>query len=313
MKQSQPLRIESSKFASFGTSRTVKSRLWFINNIRLEQRVLGFLAKYREKYNVRLYGMVFSGSHYHLLTHFTDCNRAIFYRDFNARAAEAVRSLILKFPGGRVFARRYAEQAVPTNEDIFERFFYCALQPVLAGLCRRISDYPGYNSFYDAIQGKVRKIELINWAKYRQVKRYNVKVHPTDFITQYQLFYERLPGFEDLSQAEYAKMMLAELRKRTAKIVTELERKGHKFATKAQLRKVSAGKAAKNPKVSQRHSKRPLVLTACRKAKQNFLNWYFSIYYRYKSAVEKYVAGDVSVEFPPGTYRPPLCMVPVST
>ena len=91
MPQSQPLRIENPHFGSFGTCRTIQSRLWFINNPRLEDRCLGYLAKYRQKYGAKLYGFVFSGSHFHALMQFPDSNRASFYRDLNARAAEAVR------------------------------------------------------------------------------------------------------------------------------------------------------------------------------------------------------------------------------
>jgi len=314
MKQSQPLRIESKDFASFGTSRAVKSRLLFVNNERLERRVLGYLSKYAKQHRLRMFAMVFSGSHYHLLNYFTECNRAVFYRDFNARIAEAVRALVPSFPGGKAFERRYAEQAVPTDQDIIERFWYCTLQAVQAGLCRRISDYPGYNSFYDAISGKVRVFEVINWSRYHQVKRYNPSVTPRDFVTIYELAYERLPGYEHLSQKDYEKKMLAELTRRTKAIVAKWEKeKGHVFMTKAQLKKVCPSSPAKKPKVSKRNSHRPLVLTLCAKARKNFLEWYFSIFYRYKKAVQRYMAGDMNAEFPPGTYRPPLYLTPVSS
>ncbi len=310
MKQSQPLRIESSEFASFGTSRTARSHLWFVNNQTLERRILGFLAKYREKYRIPLYAMVFSGSHYHLLTRFPECNRAMFYRDFNARIAEAVRSLVRSFGGGQVFARRYAEQAVPTNQDILERFFYCALQPVMTGLCRSISDYPGYNSFYDAIYGRVRKIKVIEFSRYQQAKRYRRNARPDEYSVEYELRYERLPGFEHLTQKEYARVMLAEIQKRTAKIVAAWERKGHVYMTKTKLRNVSPSSTAKRPKISTRLTFRPLVLTSSQRARKLFLSWYFDIYKKYKKAVARYTNGDTAVIFPPGTYRPPLYMTP---
>jgi len=313
VKQSQPLRIESKDFASFGTSRTVKSRLLFANNQRLEKRVLGYLAKYKKRHRMQLYSMVFSGSHYHLLNRFLECNRAAFYRDFNARIAEAVKALVPCFPGGKTFERRYSEQAIPRDKDIVERFWYCALQAVYAGLCRRISDYPGYNSFYDAIYGRTKTFEVVDWSKYRQVKRYRPEAKPQDFTIVYELNYERLPGFEYMSQKQYAHFMLAELAKRTKAIVVEWQKKGHVFMTKAQLKKVSASRTAKKPKISNRYSHRPLVLTSCAVTKQNFLQWYFSIYYRYKKAVQAYLAGNTNADFPPGTYRPPLYLTPASS
>ena len=48
--------------------------------------------------------------------------------------------------------------------DIEEQFFYTVLQPVQDGLVPNINEYPGYNCFEDAIQGKERVFKVINWA-----------------------------------------------------------------------------------------------------------------------------------------------------
>ena len=105
--------------------------------------------------------------------------------------------------------------------------------------------------------------------------------------------------------------MLEKLEEKRLKIVKEFKKKGHVFMTKAKLKSVSPLSFAKNPKKSSRFTKRPLVLTKCSEARKAFLEWYFSIYYQYKEACRKYLAGVVDVEFPIGTYRPPgLCCSP---
>ena len=147
MKRSQPLRIEDETMSSFITSRTINSRLWFVSNKRFEQRVLGYIAKAQQIHAVIVYAVVFQGNHVHILALFPKGNRGSFMRDVNARTAEAVKYTVAEFEGGPVFERRYSEQGVVTNPSITDRFFYCALQPVNAGLCQRISEYPGYNSF----------------------------------------------------------------------------------------------------------------------------------------------------------------------
>lgn len=139
MGQSQPLRIENPRLGSFGTSKTINGRLWFVNNRPLEERILGYLAKYREKHEVTLYAFVLQGNHSHVTAQFPKCNRAAFYRDLNARTAEAVRKEVPEFLGGPLFKRRYCEQALPTELDLEHYFFYCALQPVKSALCPRIS------------------------------------------------------------------------------------------------------------------------------------------------------------------------------
>ena len=100
----QELRIESPDSHKLITSRTVQSRLWFINNKSLEDEVLGYLAKYQEKYSVILHAFIFQGNHYHLLASYPKCNRAQFMRDFNARFAECTKRHVSEFGEGALFA-----------------------------------------------------------------------------------------------------------------------------------------------------------------------------------------------------------------
>ncbi len=303
--QSQPLRIEAPQYGSFGTCRTVQSRLWFVNNPRLEQQILGHLTRYREKYRIKLYAFVFQGNHYHPLTQFPYRNRTPFYRDLNARAAESVRLHVKDFQGGPLLARRYSEQALPRQEDIEGEFFYCALQPVHANLTENPFDYPAYNSFLDAINGVEREFKVIDWGKYNAAKRYNRNVSLEDYTTVYKLKYDRLPGYEHLSQEEYKRLMLKKLRTRLVNLLEEKRSQGVKFANKEALKHQKPGSLPKNTKKSTRYSYRPLVLCSCPDAKKEFLEWYFSVYAVYKEASKRYLAGEENVVFPEGTYKPP--------
>lgn len=299
--------METPDIASLGTSRTINSLLWFVNNPILTDNMLGYLAKYQDKHQVKLYAFNIQGNHYHLNAQFPNSNRSAFYRDFNARTAEAVRIDVHQFPGGPVFARRFSAQVLLLPEDVEDYFFYCALQPVQAGLCARLSDYPGYNSFHDAIHDIRRKRKVVNWAKYKAHKRYNPNVSIAEFTVEYELRYSRLPGYEHLSQKEYARQMLEKLEKRRIALVTKMKQEGHRFLTKEELRKILPGTAPHNTKKGTR---RPIVLSVSPEAKQKFLEWYFGIVASYRLASKKYLAGDPLVEFPPYTYKPPGPYVP---
>lgn len=305
MSQSQPLRIEDPELGSFGTARTINSRLWFVNNPGLEERILGFLAKYREKHQITLYSFVMQGNHFHCTAKFPNCNRAAFYRDLNARTAEAVRYFVPSFPGGPLFERRYSEQALPGPEDIEEQFFYSALQPVYSGLVQKASEYPAYNSFKDAITGKVRRVKLLDGTAYSEALRRDPTARIKDFYRYFTLKYERLPGYEHLSQKEYRKLMLEKYEKRRAEKVNELLSKGHRFLDKELLLKTSPGALPKNTKKSKRYDKRPLVLTKCVERRKEFLSRYFSVFEHYKKSCKAYLRGDIFAIFPPRTYRPP--------
>ncbi len=106
--------------------------------------------------------------------------------------------------------------------------------------------------------------------------------------------------------------MLKKLEERRQVILERWAKVGHVFLTKAELKKVKPGSFPKHTKKSDRHDKRPLVLTRCPIAKQAFLDWYFSIYHAHKEACKRYRAGEFGVEFPPRTYRPPGVAIAVT-
>jgi hypothetical protein len=146
----------------------------------------------------------------------------------------------------------------------------------------------------------------MNWTKYYEAKRWGKQVRKIDYLETYTLEYKRLPGYEHLSQKEYAHLMMQKLEERRLKIVEERYQEGKGFAGRAVLQAMTPGDLPKRTKTSTRTSHRPRVLCVCPVRRSEVLDWYFSIYFHYKEASESYRGGAVDVVFPPGTYRPML-------
>ena len=113
-------RIESSEHTSFNTIRCKNSRLWFVNNPKLEKQCLAYTAKYAAVHNVELYAMAIEGSHIHDLADFPDLNRADFMRDRNSVTAKLVIKYCEDHEGGRVFERRYSAEILFQNKEDIE-------------------------------------------------------------------------------------------------------------------------------------------------------------------------------------------------
>ena len=303
-------RIESKDKASFVTTRTRNSELWFANNPQVEEFTLGLLAKLIDRYRIKLYAFSLEGSHHHEPAHFPYENRADFTRDFNSGIARAVDRFTPNYPGGRLWGRRYSAEIIASDRDIERQFFYTVLQPVSDGLVPRISEYPFYNCFHDAVCGIKRIYKVINWGKYNAAKRYSPNLHPKDFTETYELPYERLPGYEELSQHEYRVLMGKKLEEHRQEIIRKREAEG-KFTSlgREALLGTTPGKRAKSPKRSTIRTHRARVLSACNERRALARVWYFSIYFEYRKASRRYLAGELDVEFPPGTYRPPSWQV----
>lgn len=297
-------RIESEEMASFLTARSRNSELWFVNNAHLEGAVLGYAAKYAKVYGVQLYALAVEGNHIQGPALFPRGNRANFMRDFSACVARAVTRHTPEYPGGKFWGRRYSAEFLPGPEDIEEYFFYTVLQPVKDGLVENLSDYPGYNCFHDAVWGIKRIFKVVNWSKYNALKRYSPNLRVEDFIEKVSLEYQRLPGYEHLSQKQYARLMNKKLESRRKKLVAERYNHGKGFVGRRKLLLTKRGARPKSTKTSTLTSHRPRVLSVCNQRRAECKAWYFDIYFSYKEASKEYRAGNLTVKFPEGTYRP---------
>ena len=185
-----------------------------------------------------------------------------------------------------------------------EYFFYTVLQQVQDGLVERISDYPGYNCFHDAIWGVKREYKVVNWGKYNAARRFKTDTPIKDYITVVTLEYDRLPGYEHLSRREYAVLMQKKLEERRARIVEKRRSEGRGFAGRENLLRVARGARPENTKTSTRFSHRPRVLCVCPKRRREHLTRYFETYRAYKAASREYRSGNLNAVFPEGTYKP---------
>ncbi len=301
-------RIESTEIASFQTTRTRGSELWFVNNPPLERAILGFAAKFAQRYGVKLYAFAIEGNHIHFPALFPRANRAQFMRDFNSSVARAVPHYQREYRGGNVWGRRYSAEYLPEAGDIEREFFYTVLQPVQDGLVDNIRKYRGYNCFEDAIWGRVRRFKVVRWKEYRDALRWDPKLSPKDFTDEVELKFERLPGYEEFSQEEYVRCMREKLRVRTAEIVAA--RNGKPTAGAENLAQTKPGAKPYRTKTSTASTHRARVLSDDPERRARGRAWYFSIYFSYQGSSARYRAGEKDVVFPAGTYKPSVFTVP---
>ncbi|HMP47760.1 MAG TPA: hypothetical protein PKA63_03705 [Oligoflexia bacterium] len=311
---SYPPRIETTEYASFNTIRCKHSRLWFVNNEKLEESILAYTAKYVSTYKVVLYALAIEGNHIHDLSEFPALNRSDFMRDRNSVIGKLVPKYNLKHDGGGTFERRYSAELVPKHvDDIEDRFFYTVLQPIQDGLVQRLSDYPLYNCFHDAIWGLKRKFKVTDWTNYNRARRSNPGIAIKLFQTEYVLEYERIPGYEHLSQRQYALLMQKKYEERRIRIVEKRLSGGKGFLGPERLKQILSGSIPSTTKKSERYSYRPRVLSVCPERRGMGKEFYFSNYEMFKYASDKFRKGDLLFEFPSGMYRPSCRPPPVMT
>jgi hypothetical protein len=228
-------------------------------------------------------------------------------RDFNSTVARAVTRYQKDYSGGRLWARRYSADFLAGDDSVEDYFFYTVLQPVKDGLVDDIKDYPGYNCFEDAITGQARKYKVVKWKQYNDAKRWNPEVSIEEFTEYCTLRYSRLPGYEHLSKAEYEALMRTKLKERTAAMVAGRTFSGSVGPQK--LRLVKPGSIPKKTKKSGPKDHRPRVLSKDPNRRSEAKAWYFDTVFEHHRCSLLYRAGDLTVQFPEGTYKPPMFTV----
>jgi hypothetical protein len=146
----------------------------------------------------------------------------------------------------------------------------------------------------------------VDWARYNSAKRYNKSIRFDDYVRHITLKYERLPGYEKLSQAAYAKMMMRKLEERRQKIVADRLKVGLSFMGRNRLLTIQPGSLPVSTKTSSRYSHRPRILAVDHKRRAEYRDWYFSTLQQYIDASRRYRQGDRKVRFPAGTFLPLL-------
>jgi REP element-mobilizing transposase RayT len=307
----QPLRLETGEWVDLISSRTMLSRLWFVNNEPLANAILGYLAKYQELYGVVIYAFIIMGNHYHLVAKFPNKNRAKFMRSFNSIIQKLVKRYVPGFEGGTLWSRRYSAEVLPNNEDVEHWTLYSWLNPVSSGLTMRITDYQSYNSFFDSARGIKRKFKTIDWTDYNNRKRCNPHLSIKECTKEHLLEFSVLPGCADMIPEEYNKYLLGKLESRRVELIKKRTDDGLGFAGPEVLKHTRAGSKPRSTKTSTRNSIRPIVLTLCDETRKRFRDWFFQLLASYQEASRRFRAGEYDVVFPPGTYRPPLFTVTI--
>jgi hypothetical protein len=98
--------------------------------------------------------------------------------------------------------------------------------------------------------------------------------------------------------------MTRRLEERRQEILKARDAEGKKFLGPAALKKIKQGSLPKSTKTSNLTTHRPRVLSKCDVRRAEMNDWYYDIYFRFKVASEVYRSGNLTTEFPPGTYRP---------
>ncbi len=279
--------------------------------------MVGILARPQEKYPVRIHATIAASNHYHLILTPADADELANFMEFvnGNLAREAGR---LSDWHGPLWSDRYHHVPIsPEPEALIERLRYVLSNTIKENLVASISEWEGLHCAEALIDGKPmsgtwydRAIEYeANRQAERKAARQGTAVERVErgaFMTHYELKLAPLPCWQNLPPAE--------IRKRVAKMVAEIEATAAKLREELDTEPVGMDHIRhQNPlerPIKFKPSPKPRCHVASKEMRKRFRQALRAFVDLFREAAAKLKLGNVAAAlFPKGCFRPSLGFV----
>ena len=287
----RPLRNSDPSFFRHIIMRTDEARLWMVPSREMEELLGGIVARYQEILGIEIFAYCFLTNHFHLLIRAPRSNTDEFMENVNREIARRVNWLNKR--QGKFWGRPYEDKQVPREVDIVAVLLYITTNCVHHGLVHSSSKWPGLSSYEQCFSLEPRKFCF----------HHHSAGEGEEKETHHFLKLTSIPEFSFLNPLERAEKLKLLIEEKTTRIIIERKEKGsHGFfgvqAVKAQKPGEIPHDVAHSSRASG-YSKCPETLREHRLQKRERTS-------QYRHASMRFRLGDMMVEFPPHSYKPPL-------
>jgi REP element-mobilizing transposase RayT len=273
--------------------------------LRIAKGLMGSaLARAQEKAGVEIFAFVAMSNHVHAVIRTPRKNAAEFSRLFKSVVARTINRITGR--SGPLWARRADIQPVLDDAACAGRVAYCVDNPRKANLVEHAEHWPGLNLCYGL--GDADELEF----EYFDTSAWNRAGRPDDigdFFEVATLKLSPLPSSEGSDREAYAKDVRKWVAQRLREDLAELDAndepgRDKKRKTPLGIDKVIDSAFDQRPKQSKM-TRRPYCFGSPERRREHYEQTSMLLDV-YAQRSESYRLGERLVEFPPGTYPPPV-------
>ena len=287
----------------FVSIRCIQARFLLRPSPRVNQLILGVLARAQRKYEVRIFAPAFLSNHGHMLLWFRDAEQQAKFMHFvDGNIAREIGKLH-KW-SGKFWGQPFSSSIVASDEASQVMMLrYVLEQACKEGLVASPRDWPGVHAASILLSGRNPKGIWVNRTglyEARRRKRNRGKIRVVDFEEELELEISQLPCWAHLSGEEYLERisdMVREIEERTA------ERHRLEGSRPLGRHAVLQQQPHHQPK-NAKSSRLPIVHAASNAVRRVYVEAYKIFLAAYRAASEKLRSGHPTPRFPEGCFPP---------
>jgi hypothetical protein len=225
-----------------------------------------------------------------------------FWRNFHSKVARDLNRL--RSREGHLYAGPTRVTPCSNDDNAFQQLIYAMTNPVKDGLVDRVHRSPFFSTYALQAHGKPLAYWDIEWERFWEAGGpFNRRLHPKQFMTWRTLDIAPLPHLADMPAYKRQTLIRKAVEAVEEKTAEELKREGRTFCPVSRHFELDPRDRPATLRVSGR---KPLVHASTRAERDAYRDKVRDVMTAYVPASIAFRQGLFDVEFPPGTFRPPL-------
>ena len=204
---------------------------------------------------------------------------------------------------GALFSSASRDVICLDNKAAEEALGYAITNPVKDGLVDRAAHWKGFSSYPSLAQGERPAYTYIDWKAWREAGGKRSGKDPAAFTKSIHLSFTPLPDTEHLTADQRRARIRRQCRELEQKFREARAREGRRVMSPARLEKLDHRDRPSKPAEKRR---KPLCRASDRALVSAYIDSFNAFLKAYRSASIAYRSGHLDVEFPRGSFKPPL-------
>ena len=262
-----------------------------------------------EKFPVKIYWLDFNINHKHSsFAPLSDSpehiqNLVKFQQMFNSLVARGLNKHFGR--EGALYSTRNRITEVVDDASLEQQLIYAVTNPVKDGLVERAAHWKGFSSYKQLATGEVERFQYVDWATwYREGKR--KKKPPQAFVKIVEVKLTPIPSWEGMSEDKRQARFRRLIREDEQRCKEGLEGEGRGVMGPMKLAKLDHRERPKSP---AKRTPQPLCHSSTAEGAKKYEKTWRAFLDQYYSASKMWLKGEYGVEFPLGSFKPPLIRV----